>query len=72
MTRKKLPLRRVPKRLWDWQVQLVTEMPMGKNVYQKKNQENSLEELKLWLLFLCFLRKGYKLVAKYSQHQQKL
>lgn len=66
-----VPLRRFPKCLWDWQVQLATKMPMGKNVYQKENKKNSLEELKLWLLFLCFLRKGYKLAAKCSQHQQK-
>lgn len=72
MTRKKLPLRRATKCLWDWQVQLATKMPMGKNGYQKKNKKNSLEELKPWLLFLCFLRKGYELAAKCSQHQQKL
>lgn len=29
---KKLPLRRAPKCLWDWQLDLVTKMPMGKNV----------------------------------------
>lgn len=72
MTRKKLPLRMATKCLWDWQVQLATKMPMGKNGYQKKNKKNSLEELKPWLLFLCFLRKGYELAAKCSQHQQKL
>lgn len=43
----------------------------GQTVYQKKNKNNSLEDLKLWLVFLYFLRKGYKLAAKCSRDQQK-